>query len=321
MISVVIPSYNRRDCILNLLRDVYAQQGCEFEVIVVDDCSPDDTVQAIRREFPQAALLVNENNRGPCVARNRGIHAAKGDIIVGFDSDVTIPDRYLLSKVCAAFHESPEVSGYAFRIFTSDGHTDDAPRWWHPVPLGRGRDRCFETAYFSGTAHAFRKETMVGAGLYPEILYMHYEEVELALRILDHGGSIIYRPDFGVVHHANPVSRRSEVKVFYKPRNQVLLALRCYPYLRGLFYLTPRLACGVFQGLRHHAPGDWFRAMRSARELAPSCITNRKPVQNPVWKRIAAMKRQHKGRLPLAEMIPAAMSVHPPAPNDQGSTP
>jgi GT2 family glycosyltransferase len=299
MISVVIPSYNRRDCILNLLRDVYAQEGCAFEVIVVDDCSSDDTVQTVRREFPQVTLLVNENNGGPCVSRNRGIHAAKGRIIVGFDSDVTVPDRNLLSKVHAAFTESPEVSGFAFRIFAPDDHGDDAPRWWHPVPIRCGRDRCFETDYFSGTAYAFRKETMISAGLYPEILYMHYEEVELALRILDHGGSIIYRPDFGVVHHANPISRRSEIKVFYKPRNQVLLALRCYPFLRGLLYLTPRLACGVLQGLRHQALGDWCRAMRSAHELAPFCLTSRKPLQRSVWKRIATMKRQHDGLSPV----------------------
>lgn len=308
MISVVIPSYNRRDCILNLLRDVYAQKGCNFEVIVVDDCSPDDTVQEIRREFPQVTLLVNENNGGPCVSRNRGIRAAKGRIIVGFDSDVTVPDRTLLSKVHAAFNESPEVSGFAFRIFAPDGRCDDAPRWWHPVPIRRGSDRSFETHYFSGTAYAFRKETMIAAGLYPEVLYMHYEEVDLALRILDRGGSIIYRPDFGVVHHANPVSRRSEIKVFYKPRNQVLLTLRCYPFLRGLFYLAPRLACGIRQGLRHQALGDWFRAMRSAYEQAPLCLANRKPVQRSVWKRIATMKRQHNGLLPVREKIPEVKS-------------
>lgn len=59
MISVVIPSYNRKDCILRLLEDLRAQQGADFEVIVVDDCSPDDTVEVLRRDFPEINLLVN----------------------------------------------------------------------------------------------------------------------------------------------------------------------------------------------------------------------------------------------------------------------
>ena len=81
MISVVIPSYNRRDCVLALLSDLYAQQGVEMEVIVVDDCSPDDSVEAIRRGFPQATVLLNEKNGGPAVSRNRGILAARGEAV------------------------------------------------------------------------------------------------------------------------------------------------------------------------------------------------------------------------------------------------
>jgi glycosyltransferase involved in cell wall biosynthesis len=169
MLSIVIPSYNRRDCILNLLRDVYAQADVEFEVIVVDDCSPDDSAAAIRREFPQATLLVNETNGGPCVTRNRGILAAKGEIIVGLDSDVTVPDRQLFAKVAKAFAITPEATGFAFRLFAPDGVTDDPPRWWHPLPIGTARDREFETDYFSGTAYAFRREAVIAAGLFPEI--------------------------------------------------------------------------------------------------------------------------------------------------------
>ena len=75
MISVVIPNYNRRDCILALLKDVYLQEGVEFEVIVVDDCSPDNSVEAVRKAFPQETVLVNEKNSGPAVSRNRGVGA------------------------------------------------------------------------------------------------------------------------------------------------------------------------------------------------------------------------------------------------------
>lgn len=289
MVSVVIPSYNRKGCIQMLLRDVLAQRGVDFEVIVVDDCSSDGTPELVAREFPQVRLLRNLRNGGPCVTRNRGILAAHGEIILGFDSDVTVPDRHLIAKASAAFDESPDCSGFAFRILASDGRSDDAPRWWHPHPLARAAATRFETNYFSGTAYAFRRPALVAAGLFPEAYFMHYEEVELALRVIDGGGSIQYRPELTAVHHANPVSRRSEIKVFYKPRNQVLLAWRCFPALRGAWWLAPRLANGLFQATRNKSLSDWWRALRSAHTLAGS--SPRRPLARSTWRRLARMGR------------------------------
>ena len=290
MLSVVIPSYNRKDCVLALLRDVYRQEAVDFEVIVVDDCSPDDSYEAVAAEFPQVVLLRNEKNGGPCVTRNRGILAAKGEFIVGLDSDVTIPDRQLLTKVANAFAVSPDATGFAFRLFAPDGVTDDTPRWWHPLPIEFAKAFRFETDYFSGTAYAFRREAVVAAGLFPEIYYMHYEEVELAWRVIDQGGSIFHRPDLTAVHHANPVAKRSEIKAFYKPRNQVLLVLRCHTVGRGLFYLLPRLAYGALTGLRHGCFRNWIRAMKSAIALFTVCLAGRKALTQDTWRRIAAIK-------------------------------
>ena len=108
-------------------------------MIVVDDCSPDDSVEAIRREFPAVRLFVNETNGGPAVTRNRGIREAQGELIVGFDSDVTLPDPWLLAKVAARFQEFPSVDGLALRIFKPDGVSEDVGRWWHPRPIGDTR--------------------------------------------------------------------------------------------------------------------------------------------------------------------------------------
>ncbi|HVZ20453.1 MAG TPA: glycosyltransferase family 2 protein, partial [Vicinamibacterales bacterium] len=184
MVSVVVPSYNRRDCMLALLADLHRQEGVAFEVIVVDDGSTDDSVAAIRRAFPSVQLLVNDTNSGPAVTRNRGIRAARGAIIAGFDSDVTLPNPYLLAHIATRFDAHPDIDGLALRLLTADGTRDDRARWWHSRPIETHADRAFLTSYFSGTAYAFRRDAVVTAGLYPEILYMHYEEVELAWRVL-----------------------------------------------------------------------------------------------------------------------------------------
>lgn len=290
MISVVIPSYNRRDAMLALLADVFRQEDAEFEVIVVDDCSPDDSVEAIRREFPALRLFVNKTNGGPAVSRNRGIREARGEIIVGFDSDVTIPDPLLLSKAVGRFQEFPDVDGLALRIFTQDGTSEDVERWWHPLPIKDHADKQFSTRYFSGTAYAFRREAVTKAGMFPELLYMHYEEVELAWRILDGGGGILHTPDLAVLHHANPVSRRNEVEVFLKPRNQILLAVSCLPLGRALWFVLPRTGFQCVKAVMHGHFPDFLRAMRSALKLMPRQLQARSPLRRETLARIRKLK-------------------------------
>jgi GT2 family glycosyltransferase len=286
MISVVIPSYNRRDCMSALLTDLQRQQGVDFEVIVVDDQSSDDTPGMIRERFPDVRLIVNEANAGPAVTRNKGVRAASGGIIIGFDSDVTLPDTGLLAKVRARFDELPQVDGFAFRIFKADGTTDDVERWWHPKPAESHSQKQFPTSYFSGTAYAFRRQTMESAGLFPEILYMHYEEVQLAWSVLDLGATILYDSGLTAVHHANPVSRRSQIEVFYKPRNQILLAASCLPWPHAVAYLAPRVPFQAAKALLNGHAADFLKAMRSAADLLPQILKARKPLSKNALTRI-----------------------------------
>jgi GT2 family glycosyltransferase len=290
-VSVVIPAYRRRDSVLQLLADVYSQVGTTYEVIVVDDHCPDNTASAVSERFPQTVVLRSEVNCGPAVSRNRGIRQARGAIMIGFDSDVTLGDPTLLRRVVDAFERLPEASALAFRILSADGQSEDAPRWWHPLPLAQYAGRSFVTHYFSGTGYAIRRDAVLAAGLFPELLFMHYEEVELAFRILDNGGSIVYCPDLTVRHHAHPVSRRGEIQMFYKPRNQILVALACYPWQRAVVYLAPRLAYNFVQATAHRHVSAFGRALTSAWKLAPQILSTRQPLKASTWRRIADMRR------------------------------
>jgi GT2 family glycosyltransferase len=288
--------------VLLLLADIFRQEGVSFEVIVVDDCSPDDTVAAIQARYPQVTVLRNAVNSGPAVSRNRGVRAAQGDYIAGFDSDVTLPDTQLLRKMADTFAQHPEVTGLACRLLAADGRSEDRPRWWHAQPFETGYNRAFPTHYFSGTGYAFRRQEMIAAGLYPEILYMHYEEVELAFRILDNGGTIRYCPDLPVVHHASPVAARGKIHKFYKPRNQILVAVACYPWPRAIAYLVPRIGYSFLEALRHGHPGEFFSALASAYKLAPQRLAGRRPLQARTWKRMGEMKRSQPG-MPASNQV------------------
>lgn len=292
LVSVVIPSYNRRQCMLRLLRDVLAQEGVPFEIIVVDDCSSDGSVEAIKCEFPSVRLLASTSNGGPCVARNRGVLAARGEIAIGLDSDVGVPDKGLFRKVAEILTMDKTITGLAFRILGANGDSDDVGRWWHPAPIHRFSTRVFCTSYFSGTAYAFRREAVIEAGMFPEVFYMYSEEVELALRIIDRGGKIQYRPELSVTHYVDPTPRRTRVQTFFKPRNQVLLAFKCMPLISALLYLSPRLFINCLHAFAGGHLGACFAAYRSAVEVITQRRCERDPVRSATLRGIRQLRIQ-----------------------------
>ena len=90
MISIVIPTYNVSKFMPGLLDSIFRNKVDDMEVIIVDDCSKDNTVE-IARKYP-VEVIVLEQNGGPARARNIGVEAAKGDIIFFLDSDVLVMD-------------------------------------------------------------------------------------------------------------------------------------------------------------------------------------------------------------------------------------
>jgi len=93
-LSVIIASYNHQDFVAATLESIEKQVFQDFEIIVVDDGSTDDTVETIRN-FPSRARIVTQENRGVVSARNHGVSLAKGKYICFVDSDdIVLPGRF-----------------------------------------------------------------------------------------------------------------------------------------------------------------------------------------------------------------------------------
>lgn len=93
--SVIIPLYNREKVLSQTLDSLKRQTFHDFEVIIVDDASTDNSLElALRYDMPNKKILKNEVNSERCVSRNRGIEAAEGKYICFLDSDdVFLPDH------------------------------------------------------------------------------------------------------------------------------------------------------------------------------------------------------------------------------------
>lgn len=104
-ISVIVPVYNVEDYIKETLNSLMNQTIKDFEVIMVNDGSTDNSVEIIKSYMKkyENIVLINQENGGPSKARNRGIAEANGEFIVFMDSDDLIPKdslevRYDLAK-------------------------------------------------------------------------------------------------------------------------------------------------------------------------------------------------------------------------------
>lgn len=93
-ISVIIPTYNRGVFIKKTIESVLTQTYKDYEVIVVDDGSTDDTWERVK-QFDDSVRYIYQKNKGPSAARNTGILNAKGTYIAFCDSD----DRFLPHKL------------------------------------------------------------------------------------------------------------------------------------------------------------------------------------------------------------------------------
>ena len=99
-ISVVIPNYNGRDLLENNIPSLLAAlNGMEFEIIVVDDCSSDDSVPFLKKTYPDIIIIKNSKNLGFSATCNKGISIASKELICVSNTDVTFTNEYFTNAI------------------------------------------------------------------------------------------------------------------------------------------------------------------------------------------------------------------------------
>lgn len=109
MISVVIPLYNKAQSIKNTLNSVLSQSFQNFEIVVVDDGSTDNSAEVVNSVDDKRIRLISKENGGVCSARNRGIKEAKYDYIALLDADDGWDKDYLTEQV-GLIHDFPRAA-------------------------------------------------------------------------------------------------------------------------------------------------------------------------------------------------------------------
>jgi glycosyltransferase involved in cell wall biosynthesis len=121
LVSVIIPTYNRASYVTEAIDSVLVQTYADYEIIVVDDGSTDNT-QDVLRPYLDRIVYIYQPNAGVSAARNTGILAAKGEWIAFLDSDdIWLPQK--LETHVSAVHDHPDIVAHTVNALLEDGKT------------------------------------------------------------------------------------------------------------------------------------------------------------------------------------------------------
>ena len=192
-VSVIIPTYNTTQFISEALDSVLAQTFKDYEIIVINDGSPDtDELERVLEPYREHIVYLKQENRGVSAARNAGIRAARGALIAQLDPDDLWEPDFLAFQVEAMrsdptldvlypnaliFGDAPETGRELMDVCTSVGEVTFE---------SLVTQRCVVH-----TICIVRRETLMRAGMYDESLRCS-EDFDLWLRIVKQGGRISY---------------------------------------------------------------------------------------------------------------------------------
>jgi len=223
-LSIIIANYNHKDLLEGCIPSIYKHtKGINYEIIVIDDCSTDESVDFIKKNFPKVKLIVNEKNLGPIVANNLGIMNSKGRYCLLFNND-TITKNNVFSQMVEFMDKNPEVGvtgpnliykngsfqkscgdifkparkvirDYLINIILPKNEITDKNKFSEEF-----HKKISKVSYINGACYMIRREAIEQVGLVDEQYYMYAEEMDWQYRIIKKGWKLVHLPYGPVVH-------------------------------------------------------------------------------------------------------------------------
>jgi len=220
LVSVIIPTYNRSGMLEQALRSVYAQTFKDFELIVVDDGSTDNTAKVMEKYARQIKYLPKKNG-GVASARNLGLKAATGDLVAWLDDDdYFLPDKLEKQVKYMALH--PEVGLVYTGMLMIDTTGIHQTRTYiippHYKSCSEIRNVLARNCFFGNSTVMMRKECFDRAGFFDENL-KHTVDYDMWLRV-----AAYFR--FGCVPEVLAVYRWHGRQISMHRDNRILPVLR-----------------------------------------------------------------------------------------------
>ncbi|WP_445240634.1 glycosyltransferase family 2 protein [Microcoleus vaginatus] len=237
--SLIIVNYNglrhTKDCLKSLQKLAYPES--QLDLIVIDNCSQDDSVTSLRELFPKVRILVNSANNF-AKALNLGISEAKGQYIGFLNNDATLDSRWLEILV-KRLETNKEVGATSGKLLFKDGRINSAgiqqlPNfYWQDVGFGEKDAGQYDTEEevegLCWAAVLFRRKCLEDVGAIDEDFVMYFEDVEFAKRCHKRGWKMLYTPAAIAHHEYRGSSKGSKLTEYFCNRNRFLYLAKHEP--------------------------------------------------------------------------------------------
>jgi GT2 family glycosyltransferase len=223
-------------CLTGLVQQEYQ----DFETILVDNGSTDNSISLARKGYPALEVIDLDRNWGFAVAVNKGIQASRSDYVTLLNNDAVARPRWLQALVQTMDESPPEVAAVASKMLMQDDplRVDDAgdslcwtgaaEKVGHRKPASQFTER---REVFSACAGAtlYRKSFLDSLGYFDEAFFAYLEDVDLGLRGRLYGYKFLFEPNAEVLHkgHGSRIPQSDYVRLM--TRNRLMLFLKNIP--------------------------------------------------------------------------------------------
>ncbi len=213
-VTIIIPVWNRKEDLKNVLESLKKQSYKDFEIIVVDDNSTDGTIELVENEYKYVKLIKNKENMGPAYARNKGIINSNGKYIWFLDSDSIVVNEGCLKKLVYICEKRKNI-GCIGGCYNKKGFINI-------IKKGRGNYLPISSkpilvkCDFVETANCFIKKKLLEqiGGFDPN--YSLLEDTDLCFKIIKRGYSIVIDYRITVLHNVSEKQRISSFNLTNK---------------------------------------------------------------------------------------------------------
>lgn len=295
-LTVAVLSYDGRRLLEVILPSLARQSFRDFEVVVVDNGSRDDSVRWLREHWPEVEIVSLPENIGVTAALNVCARSGRGEVVGLFNNDLEL-DPECLRELVGALEAHPEAgwAGAKLRDFQQREVLDGAGDifTWAATGGRRGhgeRDRGQydePRAIFGacGGAAVYRRSALERVGGFDEDFFAFYEDVDWNLRAQLAGFSCRYVPSAVVYHMGSATIGRglSDFTRYHLWRNALWIIAKDLP-AGALLRHAPQLVLGQILNLavavRDRKLGIWARVWRDALRGLPGALRKRREVQS-----------------------------------------
>ena len=230
LVSIIILNYNAGELLLNCVKSVFDTEYDNFEVIVVDNVSNDNSHKKCKERFEKIQLIENSKNFGYCEGNNIGIRKAKGEFIVILNPDTIVEANWINeflkahSKFGDGLYQPKILSLYEKDILQSTGNM------LHLFGFGFARDKGIidknqfdkieKIGYASGTCLFTSTKVISKIGLLDPFLFLYHDDLDLGWRAAQLGVNSYFVPKSTVFHAESYILKWSSKKFYWLERNR-----------------------------------------------------------------------------------------------------